>query len=612
MTIGSPVRATLNRTSGRAHVRAGIIIVVCALTNMVIATRGSLYADDFRGSTMASVDPWSWDWLVGWQTSRHFAPFQRAHYSLFVDVAPLNHGFAVAVVGVELIVAMALFWLLVRHIFGDKWSLVVLVIAGLNPLFTATFAWLVQAVALVGLLMGLHAAALALVNYIRAPRVRWLLLAGFGWMLAALSWESWLVGPPALFLLVLIWQPRGRIESMLLGAWRAAPGFWITSGAVVVGYLTIWKLGGYGTGAQWPSVSDALTTIWNSLYLMVVPGFAGGPWTWYAAGNTFSPLAAPALPRVAALAVAATVLFMTAYRRDRDLAMRGLLVCLLIPAAAISLPVLGRGVQFPGLVEIEPRYVAWAIPIASAGLVLLVQGLQPRTWSVWQRRAAAAVVAAVVLGLLTTDSRFIRIWSANPSGEYVSNAKKALAESPAGSGIFNTEVPADVLSRWAFLGLNNNRELLRPVLRDQVDRFGAANSAQMFDESGQLIDAQFYPLVWAPLAACRYIPEGEPIQIDLTKEQIHLTGLTLRIASTALAAGSLDYVINDSDESNEPTTTPKWGPGELPVTFGTVEVGPGANDQYLLLPPMTIRSVTLTAAGTPVCIDSLVVGQPAP
>ena len=612
MTIETPVRAVGNRAYWRAHVRAGVIIVVCAVTNLIIATRGSLYADDFRGSTMAAVDPWSWDWLVGWQTSRHFAPFQRAHYSLFVEVAPLNHGFAVAVVTMELMVAMGLLWLLLRHVFSERWALVALVLACVNPLLSATFAWLVQAVALVGLLMGLHAAALALVNYMGAPRRRWLVVAGLGWFIAALSWESWLVGPPVLFLLVLIWQPWGRFESMVLGAWRAAPGFWLTSGAAVVTYLMVWRLGGYGTGAQWPGIGETITAIWNSLYLMVVPGYSGGPWTWYAAGNTFSPLAAPALPRVVLLAVVVTVLVLTAVRRDRTLATRGLLVCLLVPAAAITLPVLGRGAQFPGLVEIEPRYVAWAMPIASTGVVLLLQALRPRRWSIWQLRTAAVVVAVVALGLFATDSRFIRIWSANPSGDYVANAKTALDNAPAGTGIFNTEVPAAVLSRWAFLGLNNSRELLRPVLRDEVSRFGAADSDQMFDDSGTLVTVQFYPLVWAPLATCRYLPEGSPVQIDLNNEQLHQTGLTLRVESTASKAGSLEYVINDSDDSNDPSTTLKWGGGEVPVTYGSIDLTPGPNDRYLLLPPMTINSVTFTAAGTSVCIDSLVVGRPAP
>ena len=300
MILDVPPRTTTPTSRSRIHVLAAFVVLTTALANAVIATSGSLYADDFRGSTMASFGPWSWEWLIGWQTSRHFAPLQRAHYSLFVEVAPLNHGFAVAVVTLGLAIAMGIFWLVVRRLFTDGWALVALSLACINPLITATFAWLVQGVALVGLLAGLHASLLALLLYLERPRKRWIALGVLGWIVASLSWESWLTAPPVLFLLVVVWQREGRLEARVAAAWRAGEMFWLASGAVIAGYLAVWKAGGYGTGGQWPSATDGISTVWQGLYRMVVPSYAGGPWAYSDLGS-YSPLVASSVPLVVLL-----------------------------------------------------------------------------------------------------------------------------------------------------------------------------------------------------------------------------------------------------------------------------------------------------------------------
>ena len=122
-----------------------------------------------------------------------------------------------------------------------------------------------------------------------------------------------------------------------------------------------------------------------------------------------------------------TLLATVAYQRDPVLGVRGLIVCLLVPFLTLVLPVLGRSAQFPGVVQLEPRYVASGMTLGVLGLVLLLQALHPERWSVPLRRAGLLAVAVVALGVVLTDTRFAAIWSRNPAGAYVANARAGLS-----------------------------------------------------------------------------------------------------------------------------------------------------------------------------------------
>ena len=177
-------------------------------------------------------------------------------------------------------------------------------------------------------------------------------------------------------------------------------------------------------------------------------------------------------------------------------------------------------------------------------------------------------------------------------------------------------MPAEVLARW-FRGLNNARELLRPLAPDDTDRFGAADSALMFDDEGRLVPAQFYPLTWAPIVGCRRIPAGQTQRISLERRQIHEPNLTLRIEAAAISDGSLAYRVHDDFADNEQATQADSEPelarnGEISMVGGVLPLTTAGTDRYLLLPPQGISAVSLTAEGTSVCVTSIVVGQPAP
>lgn len=584
----------------RRAVWALSIVLASALGNTVIALSGGLYADDLRESSRAAVDPWSIDWILGWETYRHLAPWERAHFSLFVTIAPLNHPFAAALMAVELSIALGLFYLLARRVIDPRWSLVALLLAASTPLLTATHAWLIQGVSLYGVMIGLHMAALGLLGYVDDGRHRWLVLAAFGWLIGAGTWETWLAGPPALFLLMVVLQDRGSIESRLTDTVRIAWPFWLLTAGIVGVFLSLWWLGDYGTGAELPSGLAAIDALWEFLTFLVVPGMLGGPWDWFAGANAYSPIAAPGTGLVVLAAVAFTALASWAVSHERRETLRGLTIVIGVVSLTVALPILGRLTQFPGAVPREPRYVAPALTLVALGLILILRALSEVRWTSRLRRLAAGAVVLVFLGIAVSDTNFVRIWSRNPSSDYISAGRGALESADPDAGIFNTRVPESVLSSAWFPSYANTLEIFRPVLRDDVARFGTGQSRLMFDESGMLVPARFYPLTWAEIAPCRPIQRGQSATIALKQSQIHEKDLTLRVEVFAQQNGTLliDPVSSGSQDNPRP-------PLEMSLK-------PGVNDAYFLLPRASVAEVRLSSPSTFTCVESLVVGQPAP
>ncbi len=593
----------------RGGIAAAVIIALASALAAAVALSGSFYADDFRGGSLAARGPWSAEWLFGWQTSRHFAPLQRAHYSALVSVAPLDHAVAVALVTVEFMAMLALFWLIARRLVGQRYGLVALGLLGVNTVLVASFAWLVQAIALMGVLNGWLLATYALMRAHEDRRVRWVVLGVAGWVVAALSWESWLVGPPLLLFLCMVWQqglgfaPVRRLRAAL----RLSPAYWAATAVVVVAYLVVWRLGGFGTGSAVPTPSLFLTTLWDTLYLTVLPSLAGGPWGWWAPEGSYSPNAAAPQPLFVATAMAFTALATVSLMRWPAVAARGLVLSIVVPAIVMVLPILGRASQYPGIVQVEPRYVTVAMPCVVLGLAMLVAGLRAGTWPrPWRVAIATAAVIALVVGGTISYLRFVDVWSSNPTAGYVANGRADLAQVGPEVGVFNTEVPSGVLSRWAFLGLNNAGEVFRPVTRDSHGQFGAAGSATMVDGSGRLVPARFTPLTSSTSQPCLPIRDGQSRRVALPSAQLHRNQLTMHLVARSRGAGSLGYSVLAPGETRPGRTS--WGLGEVPVVSSTMPVTAGSNERYVLLPPKNVAAIILSPAGTDICLESLAVG----
>jgi hypothetical protein len=220
------------------------------------------------------------------------------------------------------------------------------------------------------------------------------------------------------------------------------------------------------------------------------------------------------------------------------------------------------------------------------------------------------VGAAIAAGSALTHSRFIDEWSRNPAGEFVANGRASLAAADPEVGVFNTEVDSSVLSRWAFLGLNNTREMFRPVTSDSHGRFGSAGSETMFDRDGRLVPASFNPLTAIAARTCVPIRDGQSRRVAIPRPQTHQDQLTMHLVFRARGEGSLTHSVLAPGETT-PGTTP-WGGGEVPVVTSDLPVTAGLNSRYILLPPKSVAAFTLDPSGTDVCLEELSVGVVTP
>ncbi len=585
-------------------VRPLVVMALALAVNATVALRGFLYADDYRGHSLGARYGWSTEWLIEWHRS-HFSPLDRAHFTVFVQIAPLEHWFAVLVMSLELAAALVLTWLVASRLLERRWALLALVAFGLSPLLVATNAWLIQAISLYGVLVGTNLAALALLLYLESPRRRWLAMGALGWLLGALTWETWLVGPPALALLAVFWLARGTPRERVLWAWSAGRSFWVMTMVMIGSYLLVWKLGGYGTKGAMPSVDALLTAVWKSLYALVLPASVGGPWTWFAPENAYSPIGATPASLVALVALAFGIAITYAFQRDRLRTIQGL-VLLVIPVALSALmAAVGRLDAFPASIPLEPRYLAPALPFMAIGLAVLAQ-VALTGWQRSGRRRVSLLAGAVVLigvGWAVTITRFVDIWSLNPGQEYVANARASLPRVHEVSGIFDTEVPAGVMSRW-FWPYNTTKELLRPIIPEPDTRFGAAGSQSMYDSSGALVPARFYPLTSASLDGCVPLAVGSRTTIVLPHLQIHLANLTVRVEVRATEDVVIGY---STDPTGSDPTIISGPPAE-----GTLAIPAGTGARFGLLQPYGIDAVNLTLHEGSACVASLDVGQPAP
>lgn len=588
---------------GRSRDRRPLLVMAVALAvNAIVALRGFMYADDYRGNSLGALYGWSTEWLIEWHRS-HFSPLDRAHFTVFVQVAPLEQWFAVLVMSLELAAALALTWLLAIRLMERRWALVALAAFGLSPLLIATNAWLIQAISLYGVVIGTNLAAIALVRQLESPRRLWLAMGAAGWLLGALTWETWLVGPPTLALLAVFWLAQGTALERVTWAWRAGRSFWIVTALMITGYLGVWKLGGYGTGGVLPSVGALVAAVWKALYALVMPGSVGGPWAWFAGEHSYSPIGVTPVPLIAIVAIGFGVLSAHAFHRNRLHTIQGLILLLVPAGLAALMAAVGRLDAFPASTPLEPRYVAPGLAFTAIGLARLLQtALGGQSRSAWKAPALSLLVVLLSLGWVATISRFVDIWGQNPGQGYVAAAKPGIAELTPASGIFDAEVPPAVMGRW-FWPYNTTKELFRPLILDANSRFGAADSALMFTSSGSLVPARFYPLTWVALQACVPLTAGSPTTFTLPRRQIHLANLTLRVEVRATGDAVLDYTTNAQNAEAVSTGT---------QAHGTITAPAGSPVRFELLKPYAVESVDLTLHKGSACVASVGVGQPAP
>jgi hypothetical protein len=341
--------------------------------------------------------------------------------------------------------------------------------------------------------------------------------------------------------------------------------------------------------------------LWRSVTHGIVPGLAGGPWSWTRWAPA-SPWATPGpVVMVLGWVVLAGVLAVSLLRKHRIgpvwLVVAGY-------AAACQVPIyLMRSSPFTALELAQTlRYLPDFVVVAalSGAIALCAPNRSSSRWlDVSGSRIAvtAGLALAFVASSLYSTATFSISWRDNPASAYLENALASLAGARAASRapLLDQEVDPLVLQRVAW-----PEELashMFALVRDRPEFSSATTWLRMLDRSGRLIDAKVTwvrTIVNGPMPHCGYLVQPElPARLGLDGPLLP-SDWTAEINYLANVDGAMTLSLTDGPETR-------------------FRVHPGLNRVYVRLPgagdAITARADT---AALSVCIASGPVGHLAP
>jgi hypothetical protein len=449
--------------------------------------------DDFKIYDMARSSGLSWSFLTQGD-SGHLFPGVFAITWVLARVAFYNWPAATAVNLIFIAAASLAAWRLLRTLFGNRIEIVIpLILYVAAAIGFENYALWIAAVESVPMQLAIFAALTAHVHFIRTGRYRHA-AAAFGWLAFGLFFdEKAAVIPLVLFAVTAAFlSPDGglltAVRTTAVRWWRVWAGYVVLLAVYVVILLTS-GLSTSSTKPVVPSAGAAGTFAWHLISQNALPGMLGGPWRWLPNGNTGFAYAAPPplLIWLSLLVLPGLILAMVATRRTSWRAWAILAGWIVL---ADMLPIMLGRLQFPisaALLGTETRYVS-----DSAAVLAIVVGLawlpvtraedQPvrpaerahhararparyfgRRWQI----AALDLTVLFVIGSVWSVQQLVDVSGGATAGAvgraYIANARQALAQTPAGTVIVNSQVPDNIMQAIFFPGLANTQVVLAPL-----------------------------------------------------------------------------------------------------------------------------------------------------
>lgn len=487
----SRLTATLSRHG--VTLACAVVILASLVWKAEFISQFYFRQDDFKIYDMARSSGLSWSFLTQGD-SGHLFPGVFAVTWILARVAFYNWPAATAVNLIFIAAASLAAWRLLRTLFGNRIEIVIpLILYVAAAIGFENYALWIAAVESVPMQLALFAALTAHVRFIQTGRYRHAAVA-FGWLAFGLFFdEKAAVIPLVLFAVTAgFLSPDGRLLTAVRTAavrwWRVWAGYVVLLAVYVVILLTS-GLSTSSTKPVLPSAGAVGTFAWHLISQNALPGMLGGPWRWLPNGNTgFAYAAPPALLMwVSLLVVSGLILAMVATRRKSWRAWAILAGWIVL---ADMLPVVLGRLQFPisaALLGTETRYVS-----DSAAILAIVIGLawlpvtrtedqtireeesadraRARPGRYFGRRwqiAALDLTALFVVGSVWSVQQLVDISGGATAGAvgraYIANARQALAQTPAGTVIVNSQVPDNIMQAVFFPGLSSTQVVLAPL-----------------------------------------------------------------------------------------------------------------------------------------------------
>ena len=602
----------------RGIVLFGLVLIAAQLIwKSIFLSHYYFYQDDFHFMELALGHPFTWSYLtlIG---AGHLFPGVYAICWVVARIALYNWAFAAAITIVMLAAASLAALRLLRTLFGSRPAiLVLLLIYLLCPLVMMDTRWWSAAIELLPLQLAIFMALNAQVHYVRTGRFRHA-IAVAAWLAVGLIFnEKALILPLLLFAIssgFLMEGPWPRtVVRCLVKYWRS----WAVEAAMLAGYAVMFALSLHTSTVQ-PKIPDTaagvFTLSWELVKDTFVPGAIGGPWQWFPTsdGQYASSAPPPALAWLSLIVAAAVILASVWSRRYAWRAWAILGGWLL--AADVAPVVVGRIAEMtPGVLALQTRYVADAVPVLAicVGLAFLPLTGQPDTarrrplgadGGQTARLIAAGLVGAFVIGSVWSVQDLQNTTSGQMSQVYVQNAEAAVAQAPAGTVIADSMVPSAIMI-GAFGAYARTSMVIGPLesagdaarIRWTSRPDGTIDHLMVFGPDGRLYQAAMYGPVSVPFPAkrgCQRVRHGKAV-VQFTAPTYPGAGV-LRVAY--LASGT----VNGDD---------------VTVTYGrstqVLTVKAGLHAAYFPVRG-TVQSVTVSgisgAAVTGLCVGAMQAG----
>jgi hypothetical protein len=449
--------------------------------------------DDFKIYDMARSSGLSWGFFTQGD-SGHLFPGVFAVTWVLARVAFYNWPAATAVNLIFIAAASVAAWRLLRTLFGNRIEIVIpLVLYVVAAIGFENYALWIAAVESVPMQLAIFAALTAHVHFIRTGRYRHA-AAAFGWLAFGLFFdEKAAVIPLVLFAVTAAYlSPDSRlftaVRTTAVRWWRVWAGYVVLLAVYVVILLTS-GLSTSSTKPVLPAAGPAGTFAWHLISQNALPGLLGGPWRWLPNGDTGFAYAAPPplLTWLSLLVLAGLILATVATRRTSWRAWAILAGWIVL---ADMLPIMLGRLQFPvsaALLGTETRYVS-----DSAAILAIVVGLvwlpvtraedqarredgpadrsRSRPARYFGRRwqiAALDLTALFVVGSVWSVQQLVDVSGGATAGAvgraYIANAREALAQTPPGTVIVNSQVPDNIMQAVFFPGLSSTQIVLAPL-----------------------------------------------------------------------------------------------------------------------------------------------------
>lgn len=566
-----------------------------------LAFGGYFYWDDLilvgRAGTHSLVSP---SYLFD-DHDGHVMPAAYLVAGAITRLAPLNWlGPAISLIVLQLLVSLALLRALYVILGSRPVLLIPLTFALFTPLGIPGFAWWAAALNSLPMLAALAWVCADAILLVRTGNQRYAVTGVLVYFGGLLFFEKAAVIPFVAFAVAALLRHVQGDGTALRTVWTAGMRLWTASLALTAGWVIVYLA--VVDQQRW-STDLAMTgdLLRRSITQGIVPGLAGGPWSWDRWAPA-SPWATPPVPvRVLGWLLLAGALAVSLVRKQR-------IAPLWLTAAgytvACQVPIyLMRSSRFTALELAQTlRYLPdLVIVLALLAAVGFCAPNRPssRWLDVSPARTAVTTALAVlfVASSLYSTATFLTSWRQNPTQPYLQNARQGLAAAHAASAtpLLDQEVDPLVLQRVAWP--ENLASHMFALLPDRPEFATATTRLRMLDRSGRLVDARVAwvrTIVPGPTPQCGYFVQPDrPARLPLDGPLLPAEW-TAEINYLANSDGSMTLSLSDGPQTKVP-------------------LHPGLNHVYVRLPgagnAIDVRADTAALA---VCIAAGPVGYVVP